>query len=125
MIDNTQNFNRYSYCLNNPLKYTDPDGEWIHLLIGAVIGGVANWIAHGAEFSWKGLGYFAVGAAAGALGAGIGAGISSALAGGSFGAGFIGSSAAMTAASSFVSGAAIGGGAGFSSGFTTGLEMDY
>ena len=23
---NTQNFNRYSYCLNNPLKYTDPSG---------------------------------------------------------------------------------------------------
>ena len=26
--DFTQNFNRYSYYLNNPLKYTDPDGEW-------------------------------------------------------------------------------------------------
>ena len=26
---NLQNFNRYSYCLNNPLKYTDPTGEWI------------------------------------------------------------------------------------------------
>ena len=25
--DNTQNFNRYSYCLNNPLRYTDEDGE--------------------------------------------------------------------------------------------------
>ena len=24
---NSQNFNRYSYCLNNPLKYTDPSGE--------------------------------------------------------------------------------------------------
>ena len=24
---NTQNFNRYSYVLNNPLKYTDPSGE--------------------------------------------------------------------------------------------------
>lgn len=23
----TQSFNRYSYCLNNPLKYTDPSGE--------------------------------------------------------------------------------------------------
>jgi RHS repeat-associated protein len=23
---NTQNFNRYSYCLNNPLKFTDPSG---------------------------------------------------------------------------------------------------
>lgn len=26
--DNSQNFNRYSYCLNNPLKYTDPSG-WL------------------------------------------------------------------------------------------------
>lgn len=24
--DNAQNYNRYSYCLNNPLKYTDPSG---------------------------------------------------------------------------------------------------
>ena len=23
----TQNFNRYAYCLNNPLKYTDEDGK--------------------------------------------------------------------------------------------------
>ena len=28
--DNTQNFNRYTYCLNNPMKYVDPDGEnWL------------------------------------------------------------------------------------------------
>lgn len=25
----TQNYNRYSYCLNNPLKYNDPNGEFI------------------------------------------------------------------------------------------------
>jgi len=25
-IDNAQSLNRYSYCLNNPLKYTDPSG---------------------------------------------------------------------------------------------------
>ena len=24
---NSQSFNRYSYCLNNPLKYTDPSGK--------------------------------------------------------------------------------------------------
>jgi len=28
MPDNSQNFNRYSYCLNNPLKYNDPSGEF-------------------------------------------------------------------------------------------------
>ena len=113
----------YTYALNNPLIYTDPDGEFIHLIIGAVIGGVINLAMNAKRIDnfWQALGYFGIGAAAGALGAGVGAGISSAIAGGSFGAGFVGSSAAMTASSSFVSGAAIGGGAGFSSGFTTGF----
>ena len=27
--DFSQNFNRYSYCLNNPLRYKDKDGDWI------------------------------------------------------------------------------------------------
>lgn len=31
---NTQNYNRYGYVLNNPLKYTDPSGE---IVIGAVV----------------------------------------------------------------------------------------
>ncbi|MBO6078374.1 MAG: RHS repeat-associated core domain-containing protein [Bacteroidaceae bacterium] len=45
---NPQNFNRYSYCLNNPLKYTDPSGESIigavalGALIGTYIGGVLS-----------------------------------------------------------------------------------
>ena len=56
----TQNFNRYSYCMNNPLKYTDPSGEFWHLIIGGLIGGITNWLANGAEFSWKGLGYFGI-----------------------------------------------------------------
>lgn len=68
----TQDYNRYSYCRNNPLLYTDPSGEWIHLVIGAAIGGVMNWAMNGAEFSWRGLGYFGVGALSGALGSGIG-----------------------------------------------------
>ncbi|GHU66083.1 hypothetical protein FACS1894123_12070 [Bacteroidia bacterium] len=29
MPDFSQNFNRYSYALNNPLKYTDPSGEFL------------------------------------------------------------------------------------------------
>jgi RHS repeat-associated protein len=38
--DNSQNYNRYAYCLNNPLKYTDPSGEvfWVPIIIGAVVG---------------------------------------------------------------------------------------
>ncbi|MDA3867951.1 MAG: hypothetical protein PF489_14565 [Salinivirgaceae bacterium] len=39
MPGNTQNLNRDSYCLNNLLIYTDPSGESIYLVVGAVIGG--------------------------------------------------------------------------------------
>lgn len=35
---NTQNYNKYGYVLNNPLKYTDPSGEYIEIgFFGAVI----------------------------------------------------------------------------------------
>ena len=33
MPDYTQNFNRYAYVLNNPLIYTDPDGDWFITLL--------------------------------------------------------------------------------------------
>ena len=53
----TQAFNRYSYCLNNPLMYTDPSGEWIILagaLIGAYLGGAgANKSFNPGKWDWK------------------------------------------------------------------------
>ncbi|MFW5762351.1 MAG: RHS repeat domain-containing protein, partial [Cyclobacteriaceae bacterium] len=123
MPDNLQNFNRYSYCLNNPLVYTDPSGEIVHLIIGAAIGGTLNWIVNGAEFSWEGLGYFGIGALAGGLSAGVGAGLGAALAGnaaagGGFAAGFLGS--ASITSTGFVAGAITGGAAGFTNGIITG-----
>ena len=42
----TQSYNRYSYCLNNPLKYTDPSGYslWSHFWgwAGETAGGAIN-----------------------------------------------------------------------------------
>ncbi len=87
--DNSQNYNRYSYCLNNPLKYTDPSGEFIFSLFlgpvgvvldaacwGAVInGGLYTISTHIAGKEWNS-GQFgkslAVGAISGAFGAGAG-----------------------------------------------------
>mgnify|MGYP004559542351 CR=1 FL=1 len=79
--DFTQNFNRYSYALNNPLKFTDDSGEFWNYIIGAIIGGISNWVANGCELSWKGLGYFGAGAVIGALSSGSSAFMTSAVSG--------------------------------------------
>ena len=69
---NTQNFNRYGYCMNNPLLYTDPTGEWfviddaIAMLVGGVVNLTINAIQGNVTSFWSGLGYFAVGVGAGA-----------------------------------------------------------
>lgn len=113
--------NPYLAMGNNPAIFVDPNGEWIHLAVGAFIGGVSNWLSNGAQFNAKGLGYFGVGAAAGAIGAGVGAGVSSALVGGSFGAGFVGSSTALSVGSGFMSSSAVGVTAGGAGGFASGF----
>jgi len=79
--DNTQSFNRYSYCWNNPLKYTDPDGNlvFVPILIGMAIGGYAGSQvakAKGYDFNdWQMYAYIAggavVGGASGAVGASV------------------------------------------------------
>ena len=104
-IAGTQGFNRYSYALNNPLKFTDPSGEHPILaaaMLGAVIAGFSVGITDmatgrmttGGQF----LGHLAVGAAAGAAGAAIGAGAVGVLEGAVYG-------AASGAASGFIGGA--------------------
>ena len=121
--ENSQNFNRYAYCLNNPLKYTDPSGEFWHLVIGAAVGGTinlfTNWIGGNVQNFGQGAAYFGIGALAGGLSAGVGAGISSVLGAGTFSAGFWGTEAAASVTTSFASGAVIGAGSGFTGSFIT------
>ena len=52
---NTQNFNRYGYCLNNPLKYTDPNGEiiWAAVIVGAIIGATSYATSAAMNDSWS------------------------------------------------------------------------
>ena len=69
----SQGFNRYSYCLNNPLKYTDPSGElylWDDIIVGAVgfaVGYVSYGISNG-DWGWKAVGAGAIGAGTALLG---------------------------------------------------------
>lgn len=55
----SQCFNRYSYCLNNPFKYVDKDGEFPWLIVGVIagayIGGVAsnNGQLNPVSWDWK------------------------------------------------------------------------
>lgn len=48
--EQSQNFNRYSYCMNNPLKYTDKNGKFFFLIDG-LIDLISNPIKHGFNFS--------------------------------------------------------------------------
>ena len=70
----SQNYNRYSYCWNNPLKYVDEEGEsitlsiiGIGLIVGAAINVISNWdnIRNG----WQALAFAGVGAIGGGLAA--------------------------------------------------------
>lgn len=47
----TQALNRYSYVNNNPLKYTDPSGEF---LVPLLVGGVVSSVATGMLTDWDG-----------------------------------------------------------------------
>lgn len=69
--DNSQNFNRYSYCLNNPLKYTDPSGEYFLVddILAAFFGGTVNFLSNfvngDVHSVGQGLSLFGIGALSG------------------------------------------------------------
>ena len=106
--DNSQSFNRYSYCLNNPLKYVDPSGESFALafaifnvassMMQASFEGKNVWKA-GALSLLSSAATYGIGAAFGNVGSfgnellragahGLSSGVFNALDGGSFGSGF-------------------------------------
>jgi len=124
---NPQSYNRYSYALNNPLVYVDPDGEFIFTILAAIfcppllpvaiaadMGGFMN-VAMNAE-NINNFGDFAlaygIGAGAGALGAGAG----------------MGATALMTSAGipgGILGGMAAGGTGGFVGGFVLGSTNSW
>ena len=54
--ENSQNYNRYSYCLNNPMKYVDPTGNSIWSTLVAPFEFAYNVFEHGfntSQYSWR------------------------------------------------------------------------
>lgn len=90
-ISNSQSHNNYSYCLNNPLKYTDPTGEIFvvdDILIAAAIGAIINVAVQGMSgninCAWDYIMDAGVGALAGAGGAFVGQAVAWAITFGGF-----------------------------------------
>ena len=105
MPDFSQNFNRYSYCLNNPLVYVDEDGEFF--LATMLFGAFINTIIQGVSGNINNFGdlitTFGIGALSGAVGLGAGQLVAGAV-------GTVG----------FVGGALTGASGGFAGGFVGG-----
>ena len=117
--ENSQSFNRYSYCLNNPLKYTDPTGENFLAALAINVGVSMFCAAAEGENVWRAAAFGALGACAsygtgcafghtaGNVGRellragahGISGGVQSALQGGSFFSGFASGATASMAGS--------------------------
>jgi len=109
------NFNRYTYALNNPFKYTDPSGNIFlldDLIIGMVVGAMINTAIQGFSGHLGGQGSYwesmGIGALSGAAGAGAGSLVSGAL------------GTATTLGGSILNGSAVGAAGGFAGGFIDG-----
>lgn len=123
MPDFTQNFNRYSYCLNNPLAYVDENGEvfFTTAVIVSMCVGVAIGYAAGIYRGYKiaqSKNANGLQTAAYMLGGGLIGGVAggaAVLAGAAVG--------AVVGIGGFVGGALAGGAAGFTGGFINGFGM--
>lgn len=125
--DFSVNFNRYAWCLNNPLKYTDENGEFVFttaiivgIAIGATVGAYSGAvIANGGQYdprkwnyssfdTWGGMLYgAAIGGAASFAGAAVGASVAAGVGIGGFAGGAI-SGAAAGAVSGSIQGFGMG-----------------
>jgi RHS repeat-associated protein len=114
--ENPQSLNRYSYCLNNPLIYTDPSGEfWEWVIIGALFGAFTGAV----EAHMNGQNWFVgalTGAVIGAVSGGVGSWVGGAVTNYLTTTAWIAESATATAAANIV-GAMAG---GFSGGAVAG-----
>ena len=76
--EHSQSFNRYSYCMNNPLVFVDKDGQlwFVPILVGAAIGAAFSAATYTAmlvftPMTWSSSGFWrsvGMGALGGALG---------------------------------------------------------
>ncbi|MDD3742644.1 MAG: SpvB/TcaC N-terminal domain-containing protein [Lentimicrobiaceae bacterium] len=105
-----QNYNGYVYCLNNPLVYTDPSGEFIVEAI--ILGAMINTMIQGASGNINSFGDFALAMGIGALSGAAGY-VAGALVGGAI-------STATTFGGAVLNGAAVGAAGGFAGGFVGG-----
>jgi RHS repeat-associated protein len=64
--DFSQNYNRYAYCWNNPLKYTDPSGDFIWAIAAFIVVGGYDLLTNNWQ-GWEGSGKPAVMAGLGGL----------------------------------------------------------
>ena len=126
MPDFTQNFNRYSYCLNNPLVYVDENGEFVFttaVIVGICVSaaiGVAIGVYEGYKIAEKKglegsaktltiIGGGLIGGVAGGASALVGA--------------YVGAGMAAAGIGGFYAGAITGGAAGATAGFINGFGM--
>ncbi len=112
MPDFSQNFNRYTYCLNNPLIYTDPSGEVFlidDIILAACMGAMMNVCIQGMSGNINNAGDFF-----GAMGIGVLSGTIGSFAGQAV-AGSLGTT--TTFGGSITNGFITGASVGFTSGF--------
>ena len=124
--DFSQGYNRYGYCLNNPLVYIDEDGDffWIAVAIGAIV----NTTMQAINGNINSVGDFFIAAGVGALGgaaAAIGGGAAMSLMNGYGLAGTMAYAMAGSTGLGFASGMIVGASAGFAGGLVTGAGNSW